>query len=60
MSRARKPRRRRYQDRYGHRAKREGYAARSVYKLNDRRAALKRAINLALGSTLVEEKSYKG
>jgi len=33
-------------------------AARSVYKLNDRRAALKRAINEALGSELVEVKSY--
>lgn len=33
-------------------------AARSVYKLNDRRAALKRAINERLGSELVEEKSY--
>lgn len=33
-------------------------AARSVYKLNDRRAALKRAVNLATGSDLVEEKSY--
>lgn len=32
--------------------------ARSVYHLNDRRAARKRAINTALGSTLVEEKSY--
>lgn len=32
--------------------------ARSVYRLNDRRAALKRAINTALGSALVEEKSY--
>lgn len=32
--------------------------ARSVYGLNDERAALKRAINLALGSKLVEEKSY--
>jgi len=32
--------------------------ARSVYHLNDRRAALKRAINEALGSELVEEKSY--
>lgn len=32
--------------------------ARSVYKLNDRRAALKREINLSLGSRLVEEKSY--
>ncbi len=32
--------------------------ARSVYVLNDRRAALKRAINVHLGSPLVEEKSY--
>jgi hypothetical protein len=32
--------------------------ARSVYRTNDRRAALKRAISEALGSTLVEEKSY--
>ena len=32
--------------------------ARSVYHLNDRRAKLKRAINVALGSRLVEEKSY--
>ena len=32
--------------------------ARRVYRLNDRRAALKRAINLASGSDLVEEKSY--
>lgn len=32
--------------------------ARSVYQLNDERAALKRAVNLALGSALVEEKSY--
>ncbi len=32
--------------------------ARSVYRLNDRRAAIKRAINLASGSALVEEKSY--
>jgi len=34
--------------------------ARSVYRLNDRRAALKRDINQACGSDLVEEKSYKG
>ena len=34
--------------------------ARSVYQLNDRRAALKRAISLSLGSQLVEEKSYAG
>jgi tetratricopeptide (TPR) repeat protein len=32
--------------------------ARSVYRLNDRRAALKRAINTLFDSTLVEEKSY--
>jgi hypothetical protein len=32
--------------------------ARSVYRLNDRRAALKREINLALGSALVEEKLH--
>lgn len=33
--------------------------ARSVYKTNDQRAALKRRINEALGSTILEEKSYK-
>jgi len=33
--------------------------ARAVYRTNDRRAELKRAINLHLGSRLVEEKSYK-
>jgi hypothetical protein len=32
--------------------------ARSVYRHNDRRAALKRHINELLGSRLVEEKSY--
>ncbi len=32
--------------------------ARSVYQLNDRRAALKRQLNEALGSRLVEQKSY--
>lgn len=32
--------------------------ARSVYKSNDKRAALKRDINVLLGSRLVEEKSY--
>lgn len=32
--------------------------ARSVYGQNDRRAALKRAINIALSSELIEEKSY--
>lgn len=33
--------------------------ARSVYIQNDERARIKRAINLALGSLLVEEKSYR-
>lgn len=33
--------------------------ARSVYFENDERARIKREINTALGSTLVEEKSYK-
>lgn len=32
--------------------------ARAVYKTNDRRADLKRAVNLHLGSRIVEEKSY--
>jgi len=32
--------------------------ARAVYQTNDRRAAVKKAINLALGSAIVEEKSY--
>ena len=34
--------------------------ARSVYKTNDERAAVKRQINLLLQSELVEEKSYAG
>ncbi len=33
--------------------------ARAVYRLNDERSRLKKAINLASGSRLVEEKSYK-
>ena len=33
--------------------------ARSVYKHNDERGALKRQINLALGSGLIEERGYK-
>lgn len=33
--------------------------ARAVYRLNDDRARLKKAISLASGSRLVEEKSYK-
>ena len=32
--------------------------ARAVYRTNDRRAAIKRRINTALGSAIVEEKSY--
>lgn len=32
--------------------------ARSVYRQNDRRAQLKREINLLLGSAIIEEKSY--
>ena len=33
--------------------------ARSVYRQNDKRAALKKEINLLCGSAIVEEKSYK-
>ena len=33
--------------------------ARAVYICNDERAAIKKRINLLLGSSLVEEKSYK-
>jgi len=33
--------------------------ARSVYKQNDKRGAVKRQINLALESGLIEEKSYR-
>ena len=33
--------------------------ARAVYRFNDERARLKKAINLESGSRLVEEKSYK-
>ncbi|SFR85229.1 hypothetical protein SAMN05216203_3476 [Marinobacter daqiaonensis] len=33
--------------------------ARSVYITNDRRAAIKKDVNLALGSRFVEEKSYQ-
>jgi hypothetical protein len=32
--------------------------ARSVYQINDRRSSVKRRINLASGSYIVEEKSY--
>jgi hypothetical protein len=34
--------------------------ARSIYRTNDERAAVKREINLATGSKLIEEKSYAG
>lgn len=33
--------------------------ARSVYRTNDRRAAIKRELNVALGSEILEEKSYR-
>ena len=33
--------------------------ARAVYKTNDRRAAIKREINIMHGSKLIEEKSYE-
>lgn len=33
--------------------------ARAVYVTNDERAAVKKRVNLALGSRIVEEKSYK-
>ena len=32
--------------------------ARSVYRQNDKRAAVKKEINLLLGSSIIEEKSY--
>lgn len=34
-------------------------AARSVYVLNDKRSAIKKKINLATASLIVEEKSYR-
>jgi len=34
--------------------------ARAVYRQNDERARIKRAINTLLGSELIEEKSYQG
>lgn len=34
--------------------------ARSVYRLNDQRAQLKRRVNVLCGSVLIEEKSYGG
>jgi hypothetical protein len=35
------------------------HLARSVYHQNDRRAEIKKKINLVYGSALIEEKSYK-
>ena len=35
------------------------HLARSVYQLNDRRAAIKKEINTTFGSAFVEEKSYQ-
>ena len=35
------------------------FLARSIYKKNDNRAAIKKEINISYGSALVEEKSYK-
>jgi Family of unknown function (DUF6165) len=32
--------------------------ARSIYRLNDGRASAKRKINVALGSSIIEEKGY--
>jgi hypothetical protein len=32
--------------------------ARSVYRTNDRRAEIKRQINILCGSSIIEEKSY--
>lgn len=34
------------------------HLARSIYRLNDERACIKRALSAALGSDLIEEKSY--
>jgi hypothetical protein len=34
--------------------------ARSVYRDNDRRAAIKERINVLLGSKIIEEQSYAG
>lgn len=34
--------------------------AREVYLKNDRRAAIKKAINVLIGSTIIEEKSHNG
>jgi hypothetical protein len=33
--------------------------ARAVYRTNDRRAAIKRELNVALGSEILDEKSYR-
>ncbi|MEE4329575.1 MAG: DUF6165 family protein [Wenzhouxiangella sp.] len=47
------------EERAGRFGKRFIELARSVYLTNDKRAALKKAINQALGSDIVEEKSYR-
>ncbi|TVP81223.1 DUF6165 family protein [Thioalkalivibrio sp.] len=49
----------REQEAAGHFGERFIDLARSVYITNDKRAAVKREVNLALGSSLVEEKSYR-
>ena len=49
----------REQERSGRFGERFIALARSVYVTNDRRAAIKKAINLELGSAIVEEKSYR-
>ena len=33
--------------------------ARAVYRCNDERAAIKKRVNIALGSRIIEEKSYR-
>jgi hypothetical protein len=50
----------REEERDGRFGKRFIEIARSVYHANDKRAAIKREINLLLGSAIVEEKSYSG
>ncbi len=49
----------REQERSGRFGERFIALARSVYVTNDRRAAIKKAINVELGSAIVEEKSYR-
>ncbi|TVQ41173.1 MAG: hypothetical protein EA370_02560 [Wenzhouxiangella sp.] len=49
----------REEERHGRFGERFIELARSVYVTNDRRAAIKKAINVELGSVIVEEKSYR-